>query len=182
MNYYHVIDSPIGSLMLTSDGEYLTGTFMGAEATLDRVSASDKWQHNPALLAEAEAQLRAYFAGELKAFDLPLKPLGTRFQQQVWNCLQSIPYGTTVSYKTVAESLGAPKSMRAVGMANGRNPICIIIPCHRVIGANGTLTGYRGGLWRKQWLMNFESGLPLPELTEEDLRGTGESLFTKAEA
>lgn len=182
MNYYHVIESPVGSLLLTSDGDHLTGAFMGADATLDRVSASEKWQRDPVLLAEAEAQLQAYFGGELKHFDLPLKPLGTAFQQRVWNYLSSIPYGTTVSYKTVAEALDAPKSMRAVGMANGRNPIAIIIPCHRVIGANGTLTGYRGGLWRKQWLMNFERGLPLPALTEEDLRGTGESLFTKAEA
>lgn len=178
MNYYHVIDSPLGPLLLTSDGDRLTGTFMGADATLERVSASDKWQRTPAVFTTAEAQLRAYFARELKVFDLPLHPLGTTFQQQVWNYLSSIPYGSTVSYKTVAAALGSPKSMRAVGMANGRNPISIIIPCHRVIGANGTLTGYRGGLWRKQWLMNFECGLPLPELTESDLNESAESLFT----
>lgn len=179
MHYYHVIDSPVGPMLLTGDGEHLTGVFMGAEATLDRVSASDKWQHSPAVFADAEAQLRAYFAGELKVFDLPLKPLGTSFQQQVWRYLSGIPHGRTVSYKAVAEGIAAPSSVRAVGMAIGRNPIGIIIPCHRVIGANGALTGYRGGLWRKRWLLSFEQGLPLPEPTEADLNDSAESLFTK---
>lgn len=179
MHYYHVMDSPVGPLLLTSDGDHLTGAFMGAEATLERVSASDKWRPDTAaVLAETKAQLKSYFAAKLKVFDLPLNPVGTVFQKQVWNYLSSIPHGTTVSYKTVAEALGAPRSMRAVGMANGRNPIAIIIPCHRVIGANGTLTGYRGGLWRKQWLMNFEQGLPLPELTKADLNEAAESLFS----
>jgi methylated-DNA-[protein]-cysteine S-methyltransferase len=109
--------------------------------------------------ADAIAQLRAYFAGELRTFELPLAPHGTPFQRRVWDALLAIPYGTTTTYGRLAQQLGDPRAVRAVGLANGRNPIPIIIPCHRVIGANGSLIGYGGGLERKQWLLEREGAL-----------------------
>ena len=115
-------------------------------------------QPNPNSLTEkAKNQLSAYFAGEPVTFDLPLLPTGTAFQQQVWQQLCKIPYGETCSYGDLASDLNNPKAVRAVGAANGKNPISIIVPCHRVIGANGTLTGYAGGLDRKAWLLNLEN-------------------------
>lgn len=108
------------------------------------------------LLREAFAQLEAYLAGRRRAFDLPLKPEGTPFMQSVWRALCSIPYGKTASYKAIAEAIGNPKACRAVGMANNRNPISIFIPCHRIIGSNGTLVGYGGGLDMKQTLLELE--------------------------
>jgi methylated-DNA-[protein]-cysteine S-methyltransferase len=110
----------------------------------------------PVLVAAVE-QLNAYFEGELKTFDLPLAPLGTAFQKNVWNALVSIPYGETRSYLQIAEGIGAPKAVRAVGAANGRNPIPIVIPCHRVIGSNGKLTGFGGGLPLKRLLLDLEA-------------------------
>ena len=103
-------------------------------------------------------QLDAYFEGDLRTFELPLHMVGTLFQKQVWEGLLTIPYGTTISYAELAHRIGRPGASRAVGAANGRNPIGIIVPCHRVIGANGTLTGYGGGLDRKEWLLSHESG------------------------
>ncbi|WP_116474454.1 methylated-DNA--[protein]-cysteine S-methyltransferase [Zobellella maritima] len=111
------------------------------------------------LLSEASAQLKAYFAGSLHSFSLPLAPKGTRFQQQVWQALQQLAYGERCSYREIALRIGNPLAVRAVGAANGRNPIPIVIPCHRVIGANGKLTGYAGGLERKDWLLRHEAGL-----------------------
>ena len=108
--------------------------------------------------AGVRQQLDAYFAGELQTFDLPLHMAGTPFQKQVWQGLLTIPYGTTISYAELARRIGRPGASRAVGAANGRNPIGIIVPCHRVIGANGTLTGYGGGLDRKEWLIAHEAG------------------------
>ncbi|RME83059.1 MAG: methylated-DNA--[protein]-cysteine S-methyltransferase [Caldilineae bacterium] len=113
------------------------------------------------LIQRAVAQLGAYFAGELREFDLPLAPQGTAFQKRVWDYLLSIPYGRTVSYRQVAEALGNPAAIRAVGAANGANPIPIIIPCHRVVGSDGSLVGYGGGLWRKEWLLRHEGVLLL---------------------
>jgi methylated-DNA-[protein]-cysteine S-methyltransferase len=110
-----------------------------------------------AVLREAAEQLSAYFAGDLKEFDLPLAPRGTNFQQCVWSALRTIPYGQTRSYSQMAEAIGAPKSVRAVGAANGRNPIPIVIPCHRVIGASGKLVGFGGGLPLKRKLLDLES-------------------------
>jgi methylated-DNA-[protein]-cysteine S-methyltransferase len=116
----------------------------------------DGYVRDDAAFSPVARQLAAYFAGELRAFELPLVPTGTPFQQRVWSALQHIPYGATTTYGRLAEQLGQPGAMRAVGLANGRNPIAIIIPCHRVIGANGSLTGYGGGLQRKQWLLALE--------------------------
>jgi methylated-DNA-[protein]-cysteine S-methyltransferase len=110
----------------------------------------------PPALQECVSQLDAYFKGTRREFELELAPEGTPFQQQVWRELLNIPYGRTVSYLDVARAIGNEKAVRAVGAANGQNPISIIIPCHRVIGADGKLTGYGGGLWRKEWLLNHE--------------------------
>jgi methylated-DNA-[protein]-cysteine S-methyltransferase len=108
------------------------------------------------VLAEAARQLRAFFAGELTTFDLPLAPAGTPFQRAVWDALRAIPFGETRSYRDVAVGLGAPSAVRAVGAANGKNPLAIVVPCHRVVGSSGALTGYAGGLARKRWLLAHE--------------------------
>ena len=121
-----------------------------------RRDPEDDWIYNEKPFAVARQQLIEYFAGERKDFDLPLRLNGTEFQLSVLQALQKIPYGETTSYSDIAERIGRPKAMRAVGAANGRNPIPIIVPCHRVIGSDGTLTGYGGGLHRKQWLLQHE--------------------------
>lgn len=156
MNYYTFLESPVDRLLLTSDGEFLTGVYMETEIQKLLPHMTDDWRQDAAHFAETIAQLNAYFARELIQFDLPMKATGTPFQEAVWQSLTAIPYGETVSYKNVAERLHLPKAARAVGMANGQNPISIIIPCHRVIGANGKLTGYGGGIHRKQWLLAHE--------------------------
>lgn len=155
MNYYTIMESPIDPLLLMSDGEHLTGLFMDVQNYLPHMK--DNWVYNPALFGEAVSQLKAYFAKELSHFELPLKASGTVFQEKIWQLLTTIPYGETVSYKSIAERIQASKAVRAVGLANGKNPISIIIPCHRVIGANGRLVGYGGGLPRKQWLLAHEA-------------------------
>jgi methylated-DNA-[protein]-cysteine S-methyltransferase len=154
-----VIDSPIGPLTLVSDGEALTAVYMEThrhapdpEAWGARSDTADA----PPVLQEAARQLTAYFAGELTEFDLPLAAAGTAFQQRVWAALATIPYGRTWSYAELAQEIGAPGAARAVGLANGRNPISIVVPCHRVVGADGSLTGYGGGVERKQALLALE--------------------------
>lgn len=149
------IDSPIGPLRLIGNGPALTGVFLSPHKY-----GPEEWPENehgtdPVLL-EAARQLGAYFEGTLTEFQLPLEPDGTEFQRAVWHALQEIPYGGTRSYVDLARRLGDAKKTRAVGLANGRNPISIIIPCHRVIGANGSLVGYGGGLERKRWLLHHE--------------------------
>lgn len=144
--------SPVGDLLAVSNGEALVQLEFDADhrrATPGRRSATE--------FAELRAQLAAYFAGELRAFDLALAPVGGEFEQRVWRSLLDIPYGTTTSYGAIARQLRAPNAARAVGTANGRNPIAIVIPCHRVIGADGSLTGYGGGLARKRLLLDLES-------------------------
>lgn len=155
MNFYTIMESPIDPLLLTSDGEHLTGLYMDVQNHLPLMK--ENWSHNPAPFAEVISQLKAYFTKELYDFDLPLRATGTAFQEKVWQLLTTIPYGETVSYKSIAERIQSPKAVRAVGLANGMNPISIIIPCHRVIGANGKLVGYGGGLPRKQWLLAHEA-------------------------
>ena len=140
--------SPLGPISLTEENGFLTGvSFCTAKA-----DAADK---SP-LLAEAEHQLAEYFGGLRQNFDLPLNPKGTAFQQKVWQALLQIPYGQTASYKEIACKIGNEKAYRAVGLANHNNPIGIIIPCHRVVGTNGNLTGYAGGLEKKQKLLELE--------------------------
>lgn len=117
---------------------------------------SEKQEEANGILNEAKNQLKAYFEGALTRFDLPLHPAGTGFQQKVWNTLLEIPYGKSWSYKQLAVALGDVKCIRAAGTANGKNPLPIVMPCHRVIGANNTLVGYGGGIWRKEWLLRHE--------------------------
>lgn len=156
MNAYATIDSPIGRLLLHTDGISLTGLYMDVASRPPR-KMSD-WQEDATAgpLPQAIQQLEEYFAGSRRAFDLPLRVHGTEFQQRVWRALTEIPYGTTWSYGELARRIGNPNASRAVGLANGRNPISILVPCHRVIGADGSLTGYGGGLPRKQWLLAHE--------------------------
>ena len=143
------MDSPIGPLQLTSDEHYLKSISFEAEI-------SGESTEFPEVLDQVQKQLEEYFSGTRRQFDLPLDPDGTSFQQKVWKQLSEVPYGSTMSYIEIARILNAESSSRAVGMANGRNPIPILIPCHRIIGHNGKLTGYAGGLERKKWLLLHE--------------------------
>lgn len=154
--YFTNVKSPIGQLLLTGDGESLTGLYM-ADAN-DYADKREPRQRNDDAFAEVTSQLAEYFAGERRDFDLQLAPQGTKFQSKVWSALREIPYGETRSYGEIAAAIGKPKASRAVGTANNRNPIAVIVPCHRVIGANGSLVGYGGGLDRKTMLLSLERG------------------------
>ena len=153
-----VVDSPIGPLTLIAENGRLAGVHMEITryepdaATLASAADGD----DEPVLAAATRQLAAYFDGELTDFDLPLILDGSPFQQTVWSALQDIPYGETISYGEIARRIGQPSASRAVGLANGRNPVSIVVPCHRVIGANGSLTGYGGGMDRKRFLLSLE--------------------------
>ena len=157
MTYYTRMDSPIGPLLLVSNGAALTGLYM--EATAHGPIVTDEWKRDDsaAPFARTREQLVAYFAGKRTHFDVPLELEGTPFQRSVWAELLRIPYGRVVSYGSIAARLRKPGASRAVGLANGRNPVSIIVPCHRVIGASGKLTGYGGGLDRKQALLELEA-------------------------
>jgi len=151
---YSTLTTPIGDLLLTADdGGALTGVHLP-----NRHPDTVGWERDDAGLGDARRQLSEYFAGERTAFDLPLRPAGAPFQLRVWEALQRIPYGETASYGEIARELGAPGAARAVGAANGRNPIAIVVPCHRVIGTSGSLTGYGGGLACKRALLDLEVG------------------------
>jgi methylated-DNA-[protein]-cysteine S-methyltransferase len=152
-HYFSELGSPVGTLLLVGDGELLTGLYMDEQNHRPTFPDSER---NDRCFKEVQSQLKAYFAGTLHVFDLPLAGHGTEFQQMVWKALRKIPYGSTQTYGELAKRVGNPNASRAVGMANGRNPIGIIVPCHRVIGTNGTLTGYAGGVQRKQWLLEHE--------------------------
>lgn len=157
MTYYTTLESPLQSLLLVSNGEALTGLYMNT--SLQEAQGSETWicRDDIPPFEETKRQLTAYFEGRLKEFDLPLAPQGTAFQRLVWDALLRIPYGATLSYGELARRIGSPGASRAVGLANGRNPISIIVPCHRVIGANGKLTGYGGGLPNKEKLLTLEA-------------------------
>lgn len=152
--YYCYLETPIGQLLLAGDDEALQ--VVGFPEGSRRREPDHGWIFNEKPFAEVRRQLTEYFAGKRKSFDLPLKPTGTEFQLQVLDELKKIPYGTTCSYSDIAQRIGRPKAVRAVGAANGRNPIPIIIPCHRVIGASGDLTGFGGGLPTKEALLRLE--------------------------
>jgi len=152
--YYCHLETPIGDLLLAGDEDALC--LVGFPEGSMRREPEDDWIYSEKPFAEARQQLTAYFNGERKSFDLQLRPGGTEFQQEVLEELQKIPYGTTTSYGDIAERIGRPKAVRAVGAANGRNPIPIIIPCHRVIGAGGDLTGFGGGIPTKKALLRLE--------------------------
>lgn len=149
-------DSPVGELLLLASDTGLTALYT-PDSRGHPVSPPQGWQRGSDVLAEAKDQLRAYFAGTRDHFTIPLAAQGTPFQLKVWQALVGIPCGERVSYATVARRIGSPNAVRAVGHANGHNPIAIVVPCHRVVGSDGSLTGYGGGLWRKQWLLDHEA-------------------------
>jgi methylated-DNA-[protein]-cysteine S-methyltransferase len=153
---YAHLPSPVGRLLLTADDAGLRGLFMAGSR--DYPESLDGLIEDATWFRAAAEQIAAYFAGELTTFQLPLTPGGTAFQQEVWRALVDIPYGATTTYAALAAVIGRPTAVRAVGAANGQNPIPIVIPCHRLVGRDGSLTGYGGGLWRKEWLLGHERG------------------------
>jgi methylated-DNA-[protein]-cysteine S-methyltransferase len=160
---YCYIECPLGPLLAVGDEHGLAALYL--PSAKKPATVQPDWVQDEAAFDEVRDQLREYFAGERAEFDLPLHPRGSAFQQRVWAALARIPYGQTTSYGKIAATVGAPDAARAVGLANGQNPIPIIVPCHRVIGANGSLVGYGGGLDAKRWLLAHEaqhSGATLP--------------------
>ncbi|MFA0080058.1 methylated-DNA--[protein]-cysteine S-methyltransferase [Vibrio artabrorum] len=150
--YKLLYDAPIGKMIIISNGN--------AVIEIDHINTELELIENPdELCLKVSRQLDEYFAGERKHFDLPLQRAGTDFQRKAWAALTTIPYGETISYGEQAKRMDTPKAVRAVGGANGKNPFSIVVPCHRVIGANGTLTGYTGGMNRKEWLLDFERSI-----------------------
>ncbi len=165
---YWTVDSPIGELLMTGDGERLQRLHMQGGRRPTRVGAD--WVRDSEPFADLCDQLDQYFAGERREFDADLDPQGSEFELHVWRALRQIPYGETESYGALAERIGHPGSARAVGTANGRNPIAVVIPCHRVIGADGSLTGYAGGLERKRLLLDLEAPLAQLDLSSPSAR------------
>jgi len=158
VNQYSIFKSPLGDLMLVTDGSALVGLyFVGSDHVPD---SSKRWARNEehAILRQAAGELREYFAAKRRTFSLPLRLTGTEFQEKIWREIASIPYGQTVSYSDLATRVGAPNAVRAAGTSTGRNPVSIIIPCHRVVGKNGNMRGFAGGLGRKQRLLGLENG------------------------
>jgi methylated-DNA-[protein]-cysteine S-methyltransferase len=151
--YFAYYESPIGLIEIGCSSKEVTSLFF-VEARRPRTSTND-------VCDEAVKQISEYFAGARQEFDLPIRLSGTEFQREVWQGLKGIPFGQTVSYGDLARTIGKPTAVRAVGAANGNNPVSIIVPCHRVIGSDGGLTGYGGGLERKEWLLKHEGGLLL---------------------
>ncbi len=161
--WFDELDSPVGVLTIAADDEGLRHIRFVSERHPIRVDGDWKRDANSSVLRETRDQLLAYFAGERRQFDLPLHPVGTPFQVKVWNALAQIPFGATASYGEMARRIGEPSAVRALGAANGRNPLPIVLPCHRVIGADGSLVGFGGGLAIKQFLLEHE-GLRQPSL------------------
>jgi methylated-DNA-[protein]-cysteine S-methyltransferase len=153
---YTTMGSPIGELLLVGDGETLSGLYMQDGRKPTQIATD--WTESAASFTDVKRQLEEYFAGERTTFEVRLAAEGAPFEREVWHALEEIPYGETVSYGEIARRVGQPTAARAVGTANGRNPIAVIVPCHRVIGADGSLTGYGGGLERKRLLLELESG------------------------
>lgn len=160
--YYCYMESPVGQLLLAGDADALK--LIGFESSRHVRKPAAGWREDDAPLRETRRQLEEYFSGRRRDFDLALRPQGTAFQKSVWNALRDIPYGRTQSYGALAKRIGNPKAARAVGAANGLNPLPIVIPCHRVIGANGRLTGYGGGIAIKETLLKLERRMPGSEL------------------
>lgn len=155
MRYYRWIESPIAPLLLTASDSGLSGLYIQAQKYFPEIAADWKALELE-IFAQTQAQLDEYFAKKRQVFDLPLDPQGTSFQKQVWQHLRQIPFGETTSYGAIARALGKPGAAQAIGAANGRNPISIVVPCHRVVGASGSMTGYAGGVDKKQWLLWHE--------------------------
>jgi methylated-DNA-[protein]-cysteine S-methyltransferase len=158
MKYTLPYTSPLGEMLLAADDDTLLGVYFLGQKHFPTTLPDSNASRPGSVLDQTARQLADYFQGRRNAFDLPLAPQGTAFQRDVWDALLSIPYGETVAYGELARRIGRPQSVRAVGAAVGRNPITIIIPCHRVVGTNGSLTGYAGGLERKQALLDLEKG------------------------
>ena len=156
MRTHTVTDSPVGPLTLVAEDGVLAGLYMDGQRHLPGPVAFGA--RDDAALPDVREQLAAYFVRDLKEFDLPLATGGTPFQASVWAALREVPYGATCTYADLAAAVGRPTAVRAVGAANGRNPVCLVVPCHRVVGADGSLTGYAGGVERKQWLLDLERG------------------------
>jgi methylated-DNA-[protein]-cysteine S-methyltransferase len=154
--YFDCMPSPLGEMVLASDGDALSGAWFEGQRYQPRIGPA--WQRRPDLpvLRRAAAELAEYFAGERIAFGVPLAPVGTPFQRDVWRAIAGVPYGATIAYRELAARAGRPESIRAAGTATGRNPLSIIVPCHRIVGADGALTGYAGGLARKRALLALE--------------------------
>ena len=177
---YTTIDSPVGELLLFGDDDGLHGVHMERQRHMR--PRDPAWRHDPEALADPATQLQEYFAGERTEFELELAPHGTPFQLRVWELLRGIPFGETTTYGALATTLGRPDRSRAVGAANGRNPISIIVPCHRVIGADGALVGYGGGLDRKRALLAHEAARRARTLRGcSDPRGAGAAALTAKE-
>ncbi len=155
MTMHAVLESPVGPLTLVARDSELVGLYMGEQLHLPPRTTFGR--RDDRSLPAMREQLLAYFAGELREFEVALAPRGTPFQTSVWSALREIPYGSTCSYGDLAAAVGHPTAVRAVGAANGRNPIGIVVPCHRVVGSGGSLTGYAGGLERKRYLLDLES-------------------------
>ena len=154
MTAHTVLDSPVGPLTAVSSDGGLAGLYLDGQR--HRPASERLGPRDDRVLPALGEQLSGYWAGTLTAFDLPLAAAGTPFQQLVWSALQDVPYGSTCTYAELAAAIGRPRAVRAVGAANGRNPVCLVVPCHRVVGAGGALTGYSGGLERKRFLLGHE--------------------------
>ena len=154
--YFDSITTSLGPMVLASDGEALIGAWFDGQRHQPPVGSSWRRQRDMPILLRAAIELAEYFAGERTQFALPLAPGGTAFQRDVWQAIATVPYGATIAYRDLAIAIGRPASIRAAGAATGRNPVSIVIPCHRIVGADGTLTGYAGGLERKRTLLALE--------------------------
>ncbi len=160
MHYYDLYESPQGRMLLVANGEGLSGAYFDGQKYLPQVDPDWRRDARHAPLRQAKQELSEYFGGERKRFETALAPEGTPFQQAVWKAISAVGFGKTITYSELALHAGFPGSARAAGAATGRNPISIIVPCHRIVGSNGSLTGYAGGLDRKRALLALESGIP----------------------
>jgi methylated-DNA-[protein]-cysteine S-methyltransferase len=174
--YYSVVKSAIGPLTFRGTKDAITGLYFEGAPVLERERERDGWVRDDERLAHARVQLEEYLRGTRVTFDLRLELAGTPFQKRVWSALLEIPHGTTTSYGALARTIGRPDAVRAVGAANGQNPVVIIVPCHRVIGADGSLTGFGGGLPRKRWLLAHEGARSGAAPTQTSRRGARWSL------
>ena len=154
--FFDRVATSLGTMVLASDGEAMAGAWFDGQRHQPPADASWQQQRGLALLRQAEAELAEYFAGERTVFSLPLSPVGTPFQRDVWRAIAEVQYGKTIAYRDLAARIGRPGSIRAAGAATGRNPLSIIVPCHRIVGADGALTGYAGGIERKRTLLALE--------------------------
>lgn len=156
MTFYQTVESPLGTLIVTTDGEALTGVYFEGQQHFKGILAGWQYTEHNAILSSTCRQLNEYFSKQRAVFDVPLAPLGTEFQRAVWKTLQAIDFGERLSYSGLAEKVGRPDAVRAVAAAVGRNPISVVIPCHRIVGKDNSLTGYAGGLARKAALLELE--------------------------